>query len=390
MTLHSRDKRYIVNTYNRLPIEIVKAKGSYIYDIDGEKYLDTFMGISVNNLGHNPDYIVDAIKSQLDKYSHVSNYFANEPATKLAELLVENSCAHQVFFTNSGTEATEAALKLVKKYGKMQGKKIILSANKSFHGRTTGSLALTGQAKYQDSFRPLIEDIYHFDYNDIESLESVVNEDTLGVFIELVQGEGGVTAATKEFINRLVELRKQYGFLIIADEIQTGLGRAGDLFAYEAYDFRPDLICLAKSLGGGLPLGGLLVSENLSEVFQPGDHGTTFGGNPVSCAGGVAVLEKLLEPKFLEESKIKGELIKSSLRKLQEKYPSKIKEIRGRGLMIGIELFEEGITLRNKALKEENLLINITSKNVIRLLPSLEITNEEIQTFIEKLDHIMS
>ncbi|MCT4660546.1 MAG: acetylornithine/succinylornithine family transaminase [Tissierellales bacterium] len=389
MRLLEKDRDYIVNTYKRLPLEIIKAKGNYIYDAEGNAYFDTMMGISVNNLGHSPDSVVDAIENQLRAYGHLSNYFASYPSVELAELLVENSFADKVFYTNSGTEATEAALKLVKKWGNERGKKQILSALNSFHGRTTGALALTGQAKYQDAFRPLIPGVMHFKYDDLESLECAISDQTAAVFVELVQGEGGVRPLSKEFVKGLVELKKKYDFLIVIDEIQTGLGRAGSLMAYQNYDLKPDIVCLAKSLGGGLPLGAMLVREPYAEVLKPGDHGTTFGGNPIACAAGCAIVKNILADGFFEDLDSRSEYFIEKLEELKSMKPDKISDVRGMGMMIGLELTSDALEVRDRALKDEKLLINVTNGCVIRLLPNLRITREEIDAVVESLSRVI-
>lgn len=389
MGLLEKDRKYIVNNYKRLPLEIIKAKGNYIYDADGNKYFDTMMGISVNNLGHSPDQVTRAIENQLAAYGHLSNYFASYSGTELAELLVENSFADKVFYTNSGTEATEAALKLVKKWGNERGKNQILSALNSFHGRTTGALALTGQAKYQDAFKPLISGVMHFKYNDLDSLKNTISNQTAAVFVELVQGEGGVRPLSKEFVKGLLELKKKYDFLIVVDEIQTGLGRAGALMAYQNYDLKPDIVCLAKSLGGGLPLGAILVREPYAGVLGPGDHGTTFGGNPIACAAGCAIVKTLLTDGFFEDLKSRSDYFVQKLEDLKIKKPDQIKEVRAMGMMIGLELKTDAIKVRERALSEENLLINITNGCVIRFLPNLLITRKEIDFVLEALERVI-
>ncbi|MBM6838238.1 aminotransferase class III-fold pyridoxal phosphate-dependent enzyme, partial [Clostridium saudiense] len=266
-----------------------------IYDKDNNKYLDMYSGISVNNLGYDKG-VATAIKKQVDKYIHLSNYFVSEPTVNLAKLLVDNSFAAKVYFSNSGTEANEGALKLCRKYGRSisADKFEILSALNSFHGRTCGGLTLTGQEKYQRDFKPLLSGVNYFEFNNIESLRKSVNKNTCAVFLEIIQGEGGIIEVSQEFINEVVRLSKIYNFLIVIDEIQTGIGRSGDLFAFEKYNFNPDIVTLAKSIGGGLPLGAILVSERLEKVLKIGDHGSTFGGNPVACAAGEFILDKVV------------------------------------------------------------------------------------------------
>ena len=388
-SLYEQDKKYILNTYNRLDLIIEKGEGSYVFDINGNKYLDMYSGISVNNLGHDKG-IVEAIIKQASKYMHLSNYFVSEPVVNLAKMLVENTFASKVFFTNSGTESNEAAIKLCRKYGKQsnENKYELLSAYNSFHGRTTGALALTGQEKYQKNFMPLISGVSHFKYNDIEDLRAKVNENTCGLFLEIIQGEGGIVQISKEFIDEVVKLSKKYDFLIVIDEIQAGMGRTGDLFAYEQYDFTPHIVTISKSVGGGIPLGAMLVSEDVENVLQPGDHGSTFAANPVSCAGGEYVMNKLVNTDLCNEVKSKGNCLINKLNNLKEKYPHIIKEVRGRGLMIGIDVGQYTNDIK-KIAQENRLLLNSTNNTIIRLLPSLCITTDEINEFLTIFEKIL-
>lgn len=388
-SLHEEDREYILNTYKRGNLVIERAEGSYLYDIDGNRYLDMYAGISVNNLGHDKK-IVQAMMQQALKYTHLSNYFVSEPVVSLAKLLVENSFASKVFFTNSGTESNEAAIKICRKYGKQfnKNKYELLSAYNSFHGRTNGSLAITGQEKYQSSFTPLISGVGYFEYNNTESLRKSVSESTCAVFLEIIQGEGGVIEISQEFINEAVKLSKKYNFLIVIDEVQTGIGRTGDLFAYEKYNFTPDIVTISKSLGGGIPLGAVLVNKKLEQVLTIGDHGSTFGGNPVSCACGVYVLESIINTNLLEEVKQKGAFLTENLNSLKEKYPDIIKDVRGRGLMIGIDVKNHVNKIKELA-QAKKLLLNSTGDTVIRLLPPLSVSQDEINQFLNIFEEIM-
>ena len=388
-TLHDNDKKYILNLYNRLNLETERADGVYLYDKNNNKYLDMYSGISVNNLGYDKE-IANVIKNQVDKYIHLSNYFVSEPTVNLAKLLVDNSFASKVYFSNSGTEANEAAIKLCRKYGrKINDNKIeILSALNSFHGRTYGGLTLTGQEKYQNDFKPLLSGVNYFEFNNIESLREKVSENTCAVFLEVIQGEGGIVEVSQEFMNELVKLSKTHNFLIVIDEIQTGIGRSGDLFAFEKYNITPDIVTLAKSIGGGLPLGAMLVNEKLEEVLKVGDHGSTFGGNPVACAAGAYVLDKIVNTDLLKEVKEKSNYLLNELENIKEEFPTLIKEIRGRGMMIGIDVGENAIAIRDCAL-DNRLLLNVTNKTIIRLLPSLCISNSEINEFLEKFREVL-
>lgn len=383
-SLHENDKKYILNLYNRLNLEVERAEGVYLYDKDNNKYLDMYSGISVNNLGYD-EGIATAIKNQVDKYIHLSNYFVSEPTVNLAKLLVDNSFASKVYFSNSGTEANEGALKLCRKYGRSisEDKVEILSALNSFHGRTCGGLTLTGQEKYQKDFKPLLSGVKYFEFNNIDSLRECVNKNTCAIFLEVIQGEGGIVEVSQDFINEVAKLSKTYDFLIVIDEIQTGMGRSGDLFAFEKYNFTPDIVTLAKSIGGGLPLGAILISEKLEGILKIGDHGSTFGGNPVACAAGEFVLDKVVNTNLLEEVREKSKYILGELEKVKKDFPTLIKEIRGRGMMIGVDVGENAMAIRENAM-DNNLLLNITNKTVIRLLPPLCISYNEINEFLEK------
>jgi acetylornithine/N-succinyldiaminopimelate aminotransferase len=387
--LHEQDKKYILNTYNRGNLVIDRAEGSYLYDIEGNRYLDMYAGISVNNLGHDKK-IAEIMVQQALKYTHLSNYFVSEPVVSLAKLLVENSFASKVFFANSGTESNEAAIKLCRKYGKQfdKNKYELLSAYNSFHGRTNGSLAITGQEKYQNPFTPLMPGVSHFEYNNIESLKERVSENTCALFLEIIQGEGGVIEISQEFIDEAVKLSQKYNFLIVIDEIQSGIGRTGDLFAYEKYNFTPDIVTISKSLGGGIPIGAVLVNKKLEEVFAVGDHGSTFGGNPVSCACGVYVLEKIINTGLLEEVKQKGAFLIERLNSLKERYPDIIKAVRGRGLMIGVDIKNHVNKIKELA-HFKYLLLNSTANTVIRLLPPLSINKDEINHFLSIFEDIL-
>mgnify|MGYP006274893687 CR=1 FL=1 len=388
-SLVQEDKKYFLNVYNRLNLEIVKGEGSYLYDGKGNKYLDMFSGISVNNLGHDPE-LNQQIIEQVQKYVHLSNFFAAEPVVNLARLLVENTFASKVFFVNSGTEANEAAIKLARKFGRQinEDKVELLSANNSFHGRTCGGLSLTGQPRYQDDFRPLIPGVKNFRYNDQQDLKDKVSDKTCAVFIEMIQGQGGVVEISQQFIDTLVNLAEEHRFLIIVDEIQTGLGRTGDIFAFEKYGFQPDLVTVAKSLGGGLPLGAMLVSQELEDILGPGDHGSTFGGNPVACAAGEYLFSKIVNDDFRAQIQKKSQLLLNRLAALKEYYPTIINDIRGRGLMLGIDTGEYAPEVREKAM-EKGLLLNVTSSSVVRLLPALNITEDELIEFLNIFKEIL-
>ncbi|PKK93720.1 MAG: aspartate aminotransferase family protein [Tenericutes bacterium HGW-Tenericutes-6] len=389
MNVYELDQAYVLNTYKRLPLVIKKAKGSFLIDENNHKYLDMYAGIAVSSLGHQHPAIQKAIKTQMKKHLHLSNYFATHSTSALAKMLVEKSFASKVFFTNSGTEAIEASIKLVRKWGKsIHNDKIeLIALDQSFHGRTIGGLSLTGQPKYQEAFKPLLPGIKHVKRNDITAIKSAINEHTCAIYLEMIQGESGVEPLSQDFVDALIELRKKHQFLIVVDEIQTGLLRTGKLFAYEHYGLVPDILTLAKSLGGGIPLGAMLVSKPLENVFVPGDHGSTFGGNPLATAMGLSTLEILSDPKMIASVTTKSNFLLGALLKLKETYPF-IHEVRGKGLMIGIDVGKHAKTIQDEALKR-HVLLNVTNVSVIRLLPPLTISKAEIEMFLRVFEAIL-
>ncbi|MBU1143499.1 MAG: aspartate aminotransferase family protein [Firmicutes bacterium] len=388
MDLIKLDQDYILNTYKRLPIEIVKAKGSYLYDQMGNKYLDMFAGIAVSSLGHLHPKVIQAMKKQMKKNLHLSNYFVSEPLVDLAKGLVSKSFASKVFFTNSGTEAIEASIKLARKYGKTisPNKFKIITLSESFHGRTMGGLTLTAQPKYQESFLPLLPGITYVERNNIKELRKAMNRDVCAIFIEMIQGESGIQVLSREYIDELIKLSKEFKVLIVADEIQTGLLRTGKLFAYEHTNLIPDVLTLAKSLGGGLPLGAMLVSKSLEDILKAGDHGTTFGGNPLAAASGLATFTILSSAIMIQEVQAKSDYLFEKLNSLKNRYKI-IKEIRGKGLMIGIEVGEFADKIKNEALAKK-VLLNVTNQTVIRLLPPLNMTYKDLDIFLNIFESI--
>ena len=391
MSYYELDKEYVLNTYKRIPLDVAKGDGGYLFDTEGNKYLDMFSGIAVLHLGHNDQGLKDAMINQINKYAHLSNYFASEPVVELAKKLVENSFAKKVFFTNSGTEANEGALKLAVKWGKEINinKTEIISTLNGFHGRTTGALALTGQPGKQEPFSTILPAVKYINYNSIENLKAAVNENTCAIFLEAIQGEGGIIELDIEFVKELHALRDKYNFLIIMDEIQAGLGRtANELFAYEAYGVNPDLVTLAKGIGGGLPLGAILISEKLENVFKPGDHGTTFGGNPVACAAGNYILSKIIDKDFMNEVKENAKYLRDSLEALKVKYPEFISDIRGRGYMLGLEMGIYAELSKERAFAQ-GMLLNVTSGSVLRLIPRINIPKVELDEFLTKFEDIL-
>ncbi len=381
-------EQYFLPVFKRLPVEVDRGEGVYLIDRSGKRYLDFLSGIGVNALGYSHPAVLQAMEKQMHRNLHLSNYFVQDVQIELAERLIRYSGMARLFFTNSGTEAVEGALKIVKKWANQHGKSEIICFEGAFHGRTIGALSVTAQEKYQKSFQPLLPGIQHIPYNNVEKLRETVTEKTAAVVLEFVQGEGGVVPATPEFVAELASLREKFHFLIIADEIQAGIGRTGYFFSYEHYGIRPDIVTSAKALGGGMPLGAFLVSEPLVNVLVRGEHGTTFGGNPVSCAAGIAVVDELMENGLLDHVKEVGEYFSAQLRELQKKYPEKIKEVRGRGLMQAMVINEEGYPYVLKGI-ENGLIFNATATNVLRFLPPLIVTKAEIDTAVEVLSTVL-
>lgn len=387
--LIENEKKYLMQTYTRPMMVLDKGEGMKVWDLEGKQYYDFIGGIAVNALGYSHPKLIQATKNQAEKLIHCSNLFYSEPQIILAQILVEISCGDKVFFGNSGAEVNEGAIKLAVKYFKEQNKdkhKIIYMKN-SFHGRTIGALAATGKYKYQKDYLPLLPKFKQALFNDFNSVKEAVDDQVAAIIVEPIQGEGGINIASKEFIEGLRELCNKKDMLLIFDEIQCGLGRTGKVFTYQHYGVEPDILTLAKSLGGGLPIGALIAKEKVACSFKPGDHGTTFGGNPLVCAAAIVNLKVLQEEHLVENCQEKGEYFKAKLGGLQEKYPEKIEEVRGLGLMLGMELKEEGQEVVNKCV-EEGVLINCAAKKVLRFLPPLIVEKEEINFLIEVLDKI--
>ncbi len=377
---------FLMNTYGERVISIVRGKGTKVWDSHGKEYLDLIAGIAVSTLGHCHPEIVDAIRKQAEILIHASNLYYTRPQAELGKKLIENSFADKVFFCNSGAEANEAAIKLSRKFG--NGKYEIITMEGSFHGRTIVTLTATGQEKIKKGFAPLIPGFKHVPFNDLSAVEKVIGDKTIAVMIEPVQGEGGVRAAEAEFIVGLRRLCDERNLLLILDEIQCGLGRTGKLFAYEHYGIEPDIMTLAKPLGGGLPLGAALATERVSEVFTPGSHASTFGGNPVACSAGAATLEVILKENLAERAKTTGKYLFEKLCRLKEKH-NLISDVRGKGLMVGIELN----TPCKEIVKEcalRGVLLNCTVETVIRFLPPLIVTEEEIDAGIKVLGEVLN
>lgn len=383
--------KYLMNTYNRYPVIFKEGNGIKILDINGKEYLDFASGIAVNVLGHSYPKVVDAIKMQAEKLIHCSNLYWTESQIELAKIISEKSIKGRVFFVNSGTEANETAIKMARKFGKKQSvsKFKILSAVGSFHGRTLGSLSATGQLKYQEVFKPLVEGFEYFEFNSVEDISKKVDEKVCAVILEPIQGENGIIPAKKEFLEAVRELCNRYNALLIFDEVQCGVGRTGELFAYQVYNIEPDIITLAKGLGGGVPIGAVIANEK-ADVFEPGDHGSTFGGNPLACSVAIAVLNEVSKESFLKEVKAVGEYLKSNLKELVKNSPQVLKEVRGLGLMVGVE-FKEKFSAKDFSKKclENGLLLAPAGNNTLRFLPPLNVKKKEIKVALEIFENCL-
>ncbi len=386
--------RYIMNTYNRFPIVLRKGRGMKVWGTDGKEYLDFVGGVAVNILGHCHPKVVVTIQKQAQRLLHVSNYYHIEPQIKLATLLVEKSFADKVFFCNSGAEANEAAIKLARKYSteQVRPKRFeIITAKNSFHGRTLATLTATGQEKIQKGFEPLVPGFKHVPFNDLHAMSKAITKDTCAILLEPIQGEGGVVLPDEHYFKSIRDLCNEHNLLLILDEVQTGMGRTGKLFAYEHYDgITPDIMTIAKGLGGGVPIGAMLATEKVASAFQPGNHATTFGGNPLVCAAAVATLETLLEDGFiLDQCNRMSTYLMKNLHQLKEEFPSLITDIRGKGLLIGMELTKDGDPIVRACL-EKGVLINCTAGNVLRFIPPLIVQQKEINRLIHTLKEVFT
>ncbi len=388
MTSFEEAANLFFNTYKRYPIEIDRGEGLYLYTKSGDRYLDLFGGLAVNALGYNNEAVNLAIERQIKRYIHLSNLFYQDSQIELAERLLAYSRYAKVFFCNSGTEGIEGAMKLARKWGKPKGKSDFVSLSNSFHGRTYGAVTLTERHKYRDGYEPMLPGVSYAQFNDPDDLRRAVTENTVAIVFECIQGEGGIFPISKEFADALVELRSKYELLLIADEIQGGLGRTGKFFAFDHFGFRPDVVVVAKPLGGGLPLGAILGSERVAETFSIGAHGTTFGGNPVACAAGVATLEQIVEKGAMANAASVGEYLKSRFEDLKHEYPDLIREVRGRGMMLGIDLTVEGTPFVDKLL-QRRILINCTNTTVLRFLPPYVLTTKEADSALFALREVI-
>lgn len=382
-----RGTEHVMHTYNRTPVCFVSGEGSRLTDSDGKSYLDLVAGIAVNNLGYRHPAVLAAIREQADQLIHISNLYWNLPQIELAEKLCQVSELDKAFFCNSGAEANESAIKLARKWG--GDRTHIITLEKSFHGRTIGALTATGQPQYHQGFAPLPGGFSYVPANDLAAMEAAIQPQTCAVLLEVVQGEGGVVPLTEAYLKGVQELCRTHDLLFMIDEVQTGFGRTGHAFAFQAMALQPDVVTLAKALASGLPMGAMLTGGRASEAFVPGDHASTFGGNPLSAHVACAVAEIIFTPAFLTEVEEKGAYFRTGLMTLQEKYRETIKEIRGKGLMIGID-FAHPVAPVVQACLENGLVVGTAGANVLRFVPPLVITREEIDEALTILEGVIA
>ena len=374
-------EKYLMETYGRLPLTMQRGRGSWLWDTEGKKYLDYTTGIAVNNLGHCHPRITDAIISQAATLVHTSNLFNIENQYALSELLVSNSFADRVFFCNSGTEAVEGSIKLARKWGAQNGgRHAIISTEGAFHGRTFGALSATGSEKYREGFSPFLEGFHFAPYGDPDAIARLAAETSpCAVILEPVQGENGVIVPPTGYLRRVRDICGENNMLLILDEIQVGMGRTGKLFAYEHEDIRPDIVALAKALGGGMPCGAVLATDEVAKHFTPGAHGSTFGGNPLAAGAACAAVQTILEENLAEEAGRLGGYFLGKLEDIRKKYPEHVNEVRGKGLIIGVEFSDKDFARDCFSVSVKNgLLVILTVERVFRILPPLNTSKEEI------------
>mgnify|MGYP006299287523 CR=1 FL=1 len=376
------DKKYYLQAFKRYPITLARGQGSHVWDVEGNEYIDALGGIAVNALGHNHPDLVKSLQEQLSRLIHVSNFYLSEAQVKLSEKLVQLSGLERVFITNSGAESVEGAIKIARKYAHSIGRGgEVISFTGAFHGRTLASLAATGKKQMQKGFDPMPGGFKQIPFNDIEAARNAISKETAAFIIEPIQGEGGIHLAVRDFLHALRKLCNEHNIVLIFDEIQCGMGRTGKMFAHEHTGVKPDIMTLAKALGGGVPMGAILSSEKVSSAIDFGDHGTTFGGNPLACTAGLATLEAIEKEDLLSRAEKKGNWLKNKINTLQ--LPG-FKEFRGKGLMIGVE-FEFGTKPLVAKMLEKGVLVNSTADTVLRMLPALNIPQEDLEKVIEVL-----
>ena len=379
--------KYVIANYGRLPRVIVRGEGSYIYDADGNKILDMFPGWAVSGIGHCHPKVVEALRRQAGELLHIDNIFYSEPQGMLAKMLSERGFGGKCFFCNSGAEANEAAMKLARLYTSGEKYKFI-TAEGSFHGRTFATVTATAQPAYHEGFLPLLPGFVYVPFNDIAAIEAAFSDEVAAVMVEPIQGEGGINVATKEYLEAIRRLCDENGAVMILDEVQTGIGRTGKWFGYQHYDVEPDIITMAKALGGGVAIGAIMANEEVAAALVPGKHASTFGGNALACAAGVAVIEAIEEGNLLENAAELGEYAKEKLGQLKQKHYI-IDHVRGVGLMIGVQLTGSGAAIVNECL-EKGLRINCTHDTVLRFMPAMTATREQIDDAVEILDSVLT
>ena len=386
-----KDRQGYLPVFQRYPIVLERGEGAYVYDNTGKKYLDFLGGIAVNVLGHAYGPLVEAVAEQAGKLIHCSNLYYTQAQADAADKLVKLSGLGKAFFGNSGAEANEGAIKLARKYAHQfdPEKSQIITALDSFHGRTIATLTATGQPKYQEGFGPLPAGFDYVPYNDIHALEKLMSEKTCAVMLETIQGEGGVYTPKDDYLKQVRALCDKYHALLIFDEIQAGIGRSGKFFAYERYHVKPDIVTLAKGLAGGVPIGAFIATDEVAKAFHAGDHGTTFGGNPLACAAANVVLDTVPKEQFLAHVEEVGTYFKGKLEALQQSYPALMTEVRGVGLILGVQLTKPGRDIVNKCL-ERGAIINCTAGTVLRFIPPLIITKAQVDEVMGILDTVLS
>jgi acetylornithine/N-succinyldiaminopimelate aminotransferase len=379
--------QYVIANYGRLPRVMVKGEGCYLWDAEGNKILDMFPGWAVSGIGHCPPKVVEAVRKQVGELIHIDNTFYSEPQGRLAQMLSERAFGGKCFFCNSGAEANEAALKLARLYTPKEKYKFI-TCEGSFHGRTFATVTATAQPKYHEGFLPLLPGFVYIPFNNVKALEAAFTDEVAAVLVEPIQGEGGINVATPEFLQAIRRLCDEKGAVMILDEVQTGLGRTGKWFGYQHFDIEPDIITMAKALGGGTAIGAMMAKAQIAACLVPGKHASTFGGNCLACAAGIATIEAIEEGNLLQHAAEMGRYAQEKLRSLKEKY-SAIDHVRGIGLMIGIQLTRPGAQIVSKCL-EKGLRINCTHDTVIRFMPPMIVTKEQIDEAVGIFESVLS
>jgi predicted acetylornithine/succinylornithine family transaminase len=383
MNLIDREHQHFFQTYKRLPLEVARAEGMYVHTLDGERYLDFLGGIAVNSLGHSHPAIIAAVERQLHRYTHLSNYFYQDAQVEFVERLCAISGYDRAFLSNSGTEANEGAMKLARSWGSPQGKRGIIGFTGGFHGRTYGVLSIMEKPRYKDGMEPFLPETAILPFNDVDALRAAVNDGTCAVVLEFLQGEGGIRRASDEFVKEVFALRERFGFLVVADEVQAGGGRTGRFFSFDGLGVHPDIVTLAKGIGGGLPLGAILADEAVAGIWSSGQHGTTFGGNALACAAGSAVIDALKDGA-MEHVGAVGEYMQERLRELAGEFPDLVRDVRGAGAIAGVELAVPAGPVVDAMLRRR-VIINATDETVVRLLPPFIVQPEHVDEMVAAL-----